>query len=380
MKHFVRSVTLIFVLIILLITTLEQGRAGWKAALFIPQVLPDIPFRPLESVSKKPVRQEIQFLTAHGVKTADLYLPDEKGEYPAVIFFMGIVPPDRDEERVVMLAEGLARTGMIVLIPWLETQYSSRMVPQDIESLVDAFLFLEKHPLVDPQRIGYGGICTGASMATIAAQSPQINERVSFVNSFAGYYDAFDLVIAAMSETRFSDQARLPWKPDNLTRNLIVTHLLDGLDESDRSILERIQMEGSWDDSQYNRLTGHGQAVLTLISKPTYEEAVLSLQGLSERTRIFLEEVSPSTNISSLKASVLLMHDYHDKLVPSEESMRFAGEVRELSGRVYHTEFQLFQNAVQVHMDEESSMGIFGFTKEAFKLYRHMYRIMLLNS
>ena len=173
-----RSVTLIFVLIILLITTLEQGRAGWKAALFIPQVLPDIPFRPLESVSKKPVRQEIQFLTAHGVKTADLYLPDEKGEYPAVIFFMGIVPPDRDEERVVMLAEGLARTGMIVLIPWLETQYSSRMVPQDIESLVDAFLFLEKHPLVDPQSIGYGGICTGASMATIAAQSPQINERV----------------------------------------------------------------------------------------------------------------------------------------------------------------------------------------------------------
>ena len=182
-----------------------------------------------------------------------------------------------------------------------------------------------------------------------------------------------------MSETRFSDQARLPWKPDNLTRKLIVTHLLEGLDESDRSILERIQIEGSWDENQFNRLTGHGQAVLTLISKPTYEEAVFSLQGLSERTRKFLEKVSPSTNISSLKARVLLMHDYHDRLVPSEESMRFAREMRGLSGRVYHTEFQLFQNAVQVHMDEESSMGIFGFTKEAFKLYRHMYRIMLLN-
>ena len=226
MKHIVRSVTLIFVLIILLITTLEQGRAGWKAALFIPQVLPDIPFRPLEYVSKKPIREEIHFSTEHGLKTADLYLPDDKGEYPAVIFFMGIVPPDRDEERVVMLAEGLARTGMIVLIPWLETQHSSRMVPQDIDSLVDSLLFLEKHPLVDSRRIGYGGICTGASMATVAAQSPRINERVSFVNSFAGYYDAFDLVTAAMSETRFSDQERLPWKPDSLTRKLIVTHLL----------------------------------------------------------------------------------------------------------------------------------------------------------
>lgn len=379
MKHIVRSVTFVFVLIILLITTLEQGRSGWKAALFIPQILPDIPFRPLEYVSKKPVRQEIQFSTENGLKTADMYLPDDEGEYPAVIFFMGIVPPDRDEERVVMLAEGLARTGMIVFIPWLETQHSSRMVPEDIESLVDSFLFLEKHPLVDPQRIGYGGICTGASMATVAAQSPRINEKVSFVNSFAGYYDAFDLVTAAMSETRFSDNGRLPWKPDHLTRKLIVTHLLEGLDESDRTILDRIQIDGSWNNNQFNRLTGHGQAVLTLISAPTYEEAVLSIQGLSERTRTFLEEVSPSTNISSLKASVLLMHDYHDRLVPSEESMRFAQEVRELSGHVYHTEFQLFQNAVQVHMDEESSMGIFNFTKEAFKLYRHMYRIMLLN-
>ena len=379
MKHIVRSVTFVFVLIILLITTLEQGRSGWKAALFIPQILPDIPFRPLEYVSKKPVRQEIQFSTENGLKTADMYLPDDEGEYPAVIFFMGIVPPDRDEERVVMLAEGLARTGMIVFIPWLETQHSSRMVPEDIESLVDSFLFLEKHPLVDPQRIGYGGICTGASMATVAAQSPRINEKVSFVNSFAGYYDAFDLVTAAMSETRFSDNGRLPWKPDHLTRKLIVTHLLEGLDESDRTILDRIQIDGSWNNNQLNRLTGHGQAVLTLISAPTYEEAVLSIQGLSEKTRTFLEEVSPSTNISSLKASVLLMHDYHDRLVPSEESMRFAQEVRELSGHVYHTEFQLFQNAVQVHMDEESSMGIFNFTKEAFKLYRHMYRIMLLN-
>ena len=379
MKHIVRSVTFVFVLIILLVTTLEQGRSGWKAALFIPQILPDIPFRPLEYVSKKPVRQEIQFSTENGLKTADMYLPDDEGEYPAVIFFMGIVPPDRDEERVVMLAEGLARTGMIVFIPWLETQHSSRMVPEDIESLVDSFLFLEKHPLVDPQRIGYGGICTGASMATVAAQSPRINEKVSFVNSFAGYYDAFDLVTAAMSETRFSDNGRLPWKPDHLTRKLIVTHLLEGLDESDRTILDRIQIDGSWNNNQLNRLTGHGQAVLTLISAPTYEEAVLSIQGLSERTRTFLEEVSPSTNISSLKASVLLMHDYHDRLVPSEESMRFAQEVRELSGHVYHTEFQLFQNAVQVHMDEESSMGIFNFTKEAFKLYRHMYRIMLLN-
>ena len=140
---------LFMVTILLLATSTLQGRAFVKSALFIPQVLPDIPIRPLEYVTKTPIREKITFTTLDADKaSADLYLPKGENSHPAVVFFMGVVPPDRDESRIVALAEGLALTGMVVMIPWLETQHQNRIVEKDIESLVDAFIYLENHPRV----------------------------------------------------------------------------------------------------------------------------------------------------------------------------------------------------------------------------------------
>ena len=176
------SLLLIFLMAILLIT--PQARASVKAALFIPQILPAIPIKPLEYVSGTPVREEITFESSEGLSEADIYMPSGKGTHPGVVFFMGIVPPDREEERILALAEGLARTGMVVLIPWLDTQTENRLIVDDIEVLVDAFVYLQGHERVDSKRVGMGGICTGASMVVVAAQSERINEEVAFINSF----------------------------------------------------------------------------------------------------------------------------------------------------------------------------------------------------
>ena len=80
-----------------------------------------------------------------------------------------------------------------------------------------------------------------------------------------------------------------------------------------------------------------------------------------------------------LKADVLLMHDFHDKLVPAEESRRFAEALIKNEINVYHTEFSLFQNAVQVHKDDTDKTGRLNFVKQALKLYKHMYKIMSLS-
>ena len=47
--------------------------------------------------------------------------------------------------------------------------------------------------------------------------------------------------------------------------------------------------------------------------------------------------------------------------------------------QIYHTEFSLFQNAVQVHTDETEKTSALNFIKQAFKLYKHMYKIMSLS-
>ena len=371
---------LFVVVILLLATSTLQGRAFVKSALFIPQVLPDIPVRPLEYVTKSPIREKIKFPTLGGDKaSADLYLPNGDNSHPAVVFFMGVVPPDRDESRIVALAEGLARTGMVVMIPWLETQHQNRIVEKDINSLVDAFVYLENHPRVKLGEVGMGGICTGASMAIVASQDLRINDRVSFVNSFAGYYDAADFVVAAAAKTRFDEVSSTRWNADALTRNLITTHIVEGTFDRDRVILNRILTTGEWTQQDSDDLSSSGRAVLTLISGPNLSDAREAIISLNSRTTQFLENISPSTKIGNLKAEVLLMHDSSDKLVPPEESRRFAKAMESSGRRVYHTEFSLFQRAVQVHMDDSTGLNTIEFLKQAWKLYLHMYNVMRLS-
>ncbi len=378
MHKSIKIFLLILIILGILITT-PHVRNSIKAALFIPQILPAIPVKPLEYVSGTPTKKEITFHSSQGISEADIYFPSGDGIHAGVVFFMGIVPPDREEERIVALAEGLARTGMVVLIPWLETQTENRLIVTDIEVLVDAFQHLQNHERVDRKRVGMGGICTGASMAVVAAQSPKINEEVAFINSFAGYFDAFDLVKSTSASTRFDDSETYGWSPDRLTKSLVNSHLIEGAGDIDEQILNGIVDTGSWNQNEHDSLTLGGKAVLALLSNPTLPEADKAIMNLNDETYSFLSAVSPSTNIDMLKADVLLMHDLHDRLVPAEESRRFANAVIKNGKNVYHTEFSLFQNAVQVHRDETKNSGTLNFVKQAFKLYKHMYKIMSLS-
>ena len=376
-----RFITFTVIVILLMCLSTELGRASLKAFLFLPQVISGLP-RPLEYVTPSPSRETINFLTQDGqLAKADLYIPSGQNDHPAVVFFMGVIPPDSDDSRIVALAEGLARTGMIVMIPWLDTQYNNRIEEDDITKLVDAFIYLENHPRVQKEEIGMGGICTGASMITIAAQDVRINERVKFINSFAGYFDATDFIVSTMSETRFYDESNRLWKPNNLTRRLIINHLISNSVPKDRSIIDKILENGVWTEIEARQLSENGKAILTLLSKPNIIVAQQAIHNLSKENRDFLSRISPSTKISNLRADVLIMHDTFDTMVPSEESRRFAESLKTNSfvSDIYHTEFTLFQNAVQVHKESEQSISTLAFINQAWKLYKHMYNVMRLS-
>lgn len=349
-----------------------------NALLFIPQVVPDIPFRPLELVSRKPSREAIIFPSTKGPSAADLYLPAGSKQHNAVVFFMGVMPPNRDEQRIVNLAEGLARTGMVVMIPWLDTQNEHKIIKSDIERLVGAHQYLRNHERVKPNKVGMGGICTGASMVVVAAEDERINEQVAFINSFAGYYDATDFVASVATKNHLREFTESHWKPDKLTARVMFTHLIDGVPEAERELLRNLLDNGKWDSHEKVNLSDYGRAVSELIEGTSPEVVFETINRLSPETLQFLKDISPSSQINNLKSDVFIMHDRADRLVPYGESNRFAEAIRDGHGHVYYTEFSMFQNAVQVHMSDSDGLGLIGFVKELFKLYKHMYQIMNL--
>jgi len=376
------NITLITLLVIIFfVTSTPIGRVATKTTLFVTQIIPNLPVRPLEWISKAPSRQQISFKTSNGeMASADLYLPSGNDRNPAVIFFMGVVPPNRNDERIVSMSEGLARTGTAVLIPWLETQNAEIIIKEDIESLISAYEFLELHNRVIPEKIGMAGICTGASMAIIAAQDSRINHKVHFVNAFAGYYDARDLIKAVSTKTKSYRGTSEPWIPDRLTTSLVNKHLIYGSSEKDKLILKEILTNGYWTKEDRFSLSPQGQSTLDLISGTTISNAEKAIENLPVGTRAYLEEISPSTKVADIQTKVLLMHDTSDLLIPPEESKRFAEDLSSLNKYVYHTEFTFFKNVLKVHKSENERTSTINLINQTLKLYLHMYNVMRLLS
>ena len=369
------SLTLLAVLAVvaLLLTVTAQGRTALKTALFLPQVLPTLPVKPQEWFTDDPLVEEVTFPTADGAGVADLYIPAGAGTHGAVLLFLGVNPAGRDDPRVVGLAEGLAQSGVLVMIPWSDTMTQKKVSPRDVDSLVHAYTYLLAHERVDPERSGMGGFCVGASFATVAAQDARISDRVRFVNFFGGYYDARDLVASVSSASRFYGEVVEPWAPDRLSVEVVTSHLVGGIpDAGERALLGRvfIERDAVVDKALLSSMSAEAQMVHRLLSGVTLSEARELVSSLPDSMIAELDAISPAARIQDLSARVLLMHDREDKLVPSEESRRLANALSERGG-VYHTEFSLFQ-----HVDPTRAVSPPVYARELFKLYLHMYNIL----
>ena len=338
-------------------------------------MLPDLAVKPQSWFSREPILEEIVFDTASGTGVADIYRPGGDGKHGAVVFFQGVVPGGRYDPRIVALGKGLARSGMVVMIPWSETQETHRIVVDDIDVLVRAFQHLRSLDFVDPDRVGMGGICVGASLAMVAAQDERIRGNVSFVNSFAGYYDAEDFAKAIGSRSRFDEGYFSPWEPDKLTYGVFRDHLIEGVtSDDDRRMLTQVYVEGKAPEGDLEQMAPDALAVRRLLDGVPHDEVDGVVAALSPATTAFFSAISPSTDIDRLEARVLIMHDTADRLVPSEESRRLSGALEE--DNVYHTEFSFFQRQIQVHVGDSGGTGPWDYVREASKLYMHMYNIM----
>ncbi len=360
-------------LIALWIAATPEGRVAWRTVLFIPQVVGSLPVNPQPWLMGQPSREEVFHEISTGRGSADLYAPAGEGVHSAVLLFLGVNPAGRDDPRVVGLAEGLARSGAVVLIPWSEGMTSQRVTATEVEDLVRWFEFLLVHERVDPERAGVGGFCVGASLVAVAASDPRIQDKVQFVNFFAGYYDARDLIAAVLSNSRYYDGVVEPWTPASLSKRVVTAQLIEEMENpAEISLLTGmfVSKDTLIDASELSKLSEEAQITSRLLSGVDTDEALQLIDRLPASTLESLASISPSSSVDDLRARVLIMHDREDSLVPAAESRRLVDALAE-RGDFTHTEFSLFQ-----HLDPTKPVGPAEYVRELSKLFGHMYRVM----
>ncbi len=357
----------------LIVIATPQGRVAWRTALFIPQVTPSIPIEPQAWFTRDPTREEVFFAAGNGLASADMYAPAGDGKHSAALLFLGVNPAGRDDPRVVNLANALARSGAVVMIPWSEGMTSKRVSVEDVDMLVRAFQYMTAHERVDAERAGVAGFCVGASLVAVAASDARISDDVRFVNFFGGYFDARDLVAAVASRSRYYAGVTEAWSPDKLSVEVATTHLIDSVaDATEAAQLRRAFVEGGepLSEAELAALSEEGRIARELLSEPDAQTARALVERLSPESLATLDAISPAASIDGLKARTLIMHDVEDRLVPAAESRRLAEALAD-RGDVHHTEFSLFQ-----HVTPTRPLSAGAYVREIAKMFAHMYRVL----
>ena len=370
-------ITVPFIIILLAIIFLDT-KAIYRSTFLITELLPGVSVPFLDTFLDVPIKQALELEDGNKVIEADLYMPNRKHDAPAFIFFLGVSPADRGSDpRVESLANALASLGIAVLVPWLETQEKQVVVKDDIESLIYLFQYLSDMDEIDGTKIGMGGICTGASMVAVAASDDRINDNVKFLNLFAGYYDAFDFMESVLTEKRFYDGRLQYWKPDYLTKKVVLRQLIESISNNqDKDYLMPLILNEDINIQSEALITDEAKIIYRLISGAYKSDIQGLFEQLPYETISYLQDISPSKFTKGLKTNVLIMHDRNDRLVPVEESMRFRNSLKPL-GEIYYTEFSSFQNQIQVHVDKDSkNISIIDYVKESLKLLAHLYEAM----
>jgi hypothetical protein len=362
----------ILLLLMVLTAATPQGRTVFSAALFVTQVVPAIPVKPLEWFTRPSVHERVLPEESGLEGMVDLYRPRGDGPYPAVLLFLGAAPAGPDDPRVANLGDALARSGLVTMFYWSPGKLNLRIHPPDIHNLVSAYQLLQEQPYVDPDRVGMGGFCVGASFTLMAASQEEVRDHVTFVNAFGPYFDMVDLMRAIASESRFLDGQVRHWEVDWLALTVYENQLVATLDESEGQLVRRALTLR--DDPALELLSPQGFAVYRLLTGVPLDEVDEVISRLPPPVLEEMAVVSPRTHIQGLRAKVLVMHDREDALVPSEESRRLVAAL-DPGIEVRHTEFSLFQ-----HVDPTRPVGPLTLAMEAGKLASHMYAVFRVAS
>jgi dienelactone hydrolase len=362
----------------------EPTRVGIQTAVLLPSLLDAGP-KPLNLFSAAPQRMAVEYRPARDgadAELAELWLPswaspDQRAG--AMLLVLGVNNVGRNHPVVERVADGLARTGVAVLVPDSRVLLAGRLEAGEIDGVVRAFEVLAARPEVDPDRVGILGFSVGGSLALLAAADPRIAEEVQWVNAFGAFADAGTYLAAVSAHAyRADDNREVEWTPSALAREVYLRFMLDQVpDTGDRDALRSafgaaiLAGERPAGDSELRAglESDAARVVHDLLTAPDLASAEATVAALPAAANAFVDAISPVRHLP-VATEVHLMHETEDHHVPFVESRRLADALASAGVLGAHTEFRLFDHV------QPDDVDFLGAAPELVKLLLHVRSLM----
>lgn len=370
-----RTITVLVVVVLAAAVLFSHaGRVAILALAILPSTIGNLPVDPLIHLTPPPRRDDFSFDYPMGTVDGRIYSPGSGGgRHGALILILGARPVDLDDPTVNRFAEGLARVGLVAMIPASSGLEAGRITPEEVDAVMGEVELLRARADVDPARVGILGFSVGGSVAIQAAADPRLVDKLILVNAFGSYGDATDLVRAVSTRSLEYAGVDQAWEPNPLTRWVIARQLVDTLpDPRDRDVLDRLYLQGdetARDDVP--TMTPVGRAALGLLDGLPPAETEQALAMMPPATIARLHGISPAAVLDRVQAHLFIMHDIGDHFVPFTESRRMAALVPPGHLAAY-AEFDLFDHVMPGRAPTSVTFYI-----ELARLFRQLYGVFL---
>lgn len=322
-----KKLWILFFLLLTILILWKPILINTKAILLISQEFPQIPFKPLHSVTRKPISEFVEFGEEEKI-VANIARPADGKTHPALILAMGVRIHENDRHIILRLADSLARLGYVVLWPRSKGLEDGAAKFERPEIIIESFNYLKNKPEVDKKRISFIGFSAGSSISTVAAEDPSIASQVHSVVFFGGYYNISDYLTSVANSQFLVDGEEVPWQPSE---------------------------SALWHTSRILETYG--------VSLDLFENR----DEVPEEVKKALAELSPHTKIENLKAKLFILHDKSDASIPWVESEKLK---KDIDGRIPYT---YHISALFEHIQPKEGFNL-NILKEFLGVYIFLYK------
>jgi pimeloyl-ACP methyl ester carboxylesterase len=256
--------------------------------------------------------------------------PGGEGPWPALLFVNGTVPEGRTLPEVQNLARGLARAGYLVVVPDFPGQRNDEITEETGSSALEAARATADRPDACDGRVGLVGVSTGATLALLTAQEPELSERVTVVAGIAPYTDIRTVLNIATTGHYRSGEEYVPYEADPLLSYIVARSVVAALPPGEdrerlRSELEEVDRldpdplaglrERPTDD-----LSSEARRVVELLANEDPERFDELYAAFPPEVRASIERLSPLAGDEQITVPVEIASGSQDKYFPVSES------------------------------------------------------------
>jgi hypothetical protein len=307
-----------------LLAAQARSAAALATALDVP-----VAARCVRALTPAPLLEEVR---AAGVPST-LARPAGPGGRPAAVLLNGVTARGRAHPRVRALAEGLARAGLLVLVPDPAGLARGELTPATLADTLAASRWLAGHRDAAGGRVALLGISAGTSLALLAAEAEGLAGRVSVVAGTAPFADLREVARIATTATYRGHGRLLRWRAPSFLGLVIARSLVGGLapGQDQERLRDLLLAEPDETRAPFAALAGvaaprapDAAAVCALLVNTSPERFDALYGELPPHLREGLAALSPLVGAGRVRARVELVSAPRDAYFPLGEARALA--------------------------------------------------------